>query len=259
MNKSGAFKKKRVYFSQISNNALRDETLSLKAKGLYGLIQSYLTLEDFTLYKPFLEKKCREGRKAFESAWKELKKSGYLVQEKNKDENGHFCWTYNLLDDISHTSKNHTTQKVSYGKRGIYNNTDLNNTDLNNTIKEHRVDYTNQLRLPFKEFKELLFQRKENINTDAVNSMEYFTNHRNGLYEEAKYDYSTWFNLYENWLSTSDVNHYIELDYEDSILLINKFFKTEFEGNDYGECDYSPVLYCNDRVKELRFYESGLK
>lgn len=142
MNKSGAFKKKKVYFSQISNNALRNETLTLKAKGLYSLIQSYLTLEDFTLYKTFLEKKCKEGKKAFESAWKELKESGYLVQERNKDENGHFYWTYDLLDDVNHTPKdhaykNHTTQKVPYGKGGIYNNTKLNNTDLNNTKEKN--------------------------------------------------------------------------------------------------------------------------
>lgn len=126
-------------------------------------------------------------------------------------------------------------------------------------IKEHRVDYTNQLRLTFREFKNLLYKREENINADAVNSMEYFTNCRNELYEEAKYGYNTWLNLYENWLSTSDMNRYIELDYDDSVLLIDKFFKTEFKGNDYGECDYSPILYCNDKVKELRFYEAELK
>jgi hypothetical protein len=46
---NGSFRKKKTYFSQVSNEALRDNTLSLKAKGLYALIQSYITIENFTL------------------------------------------------------------------------------------------------------------------------------------------------------------------------------------------------------------------
>ena len=52
--KSGAFRKKKTSFAQVSNIALRDETLSLKAKGLLALIESYLSLDNFTLYKQFL-------------------------------------------------------------------------------------------------------------------------------------------------------------------------------------------------------------
>jgi hypothetical protein len=143
MNKSGMFKKKRVYFSQVSNNALRDTNLSLKAKGLYSLIQSYLTIPDFDLYKSFLEKQCKEGQKAFDSAWKELKEAGYLVQERykgvsSKGKKGCFCWQYDLLDTSNHTPNVHSdnvhpSQNVPYGEGGIYNNTLSNNTDLNNT------------------------------------------------------------------------------------------------------------------------------
>ena len=53
MRNSGTFRKKKIYFSQVSNEALRDENLSLKAKGLYALIQSYITIENFILYKDF--------------------------------------------------------------------------------------------------------------------------------------------------------------------------------------------------------------
>lgn len=49
----GKFRKKRVNFSMVSNEILRDNSISLKAKGLYSLIQSYVTLENFTLYKGF--------------------------------------------------------------------------------------------------------------------------------------------------------------------------------------------------------------
>lgn len=95
---TGRFRTKKVYFSQVSNHALRDTTLSLKAKGLYSLIQSYITIEGFTLYKSFLQKQCKDGRDSFNSSWNELKKSGYLIQYKMRDENNKFKYEYELLD-----------------------------------------------------------------------------------------------------------------------------------------------------------------
>lgn len=106
-NISGKFRRK-VYFAQVSNIALRDENLSLKAKGLYSLIQSYITLESFDLYKSFLLSKCKEGEKAFESGWNELKNSGYLKQYKIRikeiNDDGkvlinNFIYEYELLDE----------------------------------------------------------------------------------------------------------------------------------------------------------------
>lgn len=171
-NKNGVFRKKRVYFTQVSNNALRDNTLSLKAKGLYALIQSYLTIEDFTLYKKFLFSNCQEGESAFENAWKELKNKGYLIQYRLQDpETKCFYYEYELLDEKnvelakeihskqnrkSKEEKTHThkttgmdkktkktskaiTQKIGGmafrgdGKDGVYNNTIKNNTIKNNT------------------------------------------------------------------------------------------------------------------------------
>ena len=95
---NGKFRKK-SNFSIVSNYILRDNCISLKAKGLYALIQSCITIKDFTLYKGYLQSKCCEGKKAFESAWQELKKSGYLVQYRMQDkESKQFYWEYELLD-----------------------------------------------------------------------------------------------------------------------------------------------------------------
>lgn len=146
---TGKFRKKKIYFTQVSNTALRDTNLSLKAKGLYALINSYITLEDFTLYKTTLLKNCAEGKKAFDAAWKELKDAGYLIQYRLQGEKGKFYYEYELLDEpqsiemaeISqsiHIPKKEVVDNGGSGKRvtakrGIYNNTNLNNTDLNNT------------------------------------------------------------------------------------------------------------------------------
>ena len=136
MRNSGTFRKKKIYFSQVSNEALRDENLSLKAKGLYALIQSYITIENFILYKETLKSACRDGRDSFNSAWKELKDQGYLKQYKMQDEKGKIYYEYDLLDSpipvedeikTPHT-ENPYTENPSYGKRGVYNNTINNNT-----------------------------------------------------------------------------------------------------------------------------------
>lgn len=148
-NNNGRFRKRKIYFTQVSNVALRDTNLSLKAKGLYALIQSYITLEDFTLYKTTLLKDCSEGKKAFESAWKELKDLGYLIQYRLQGEKGKFYYEYELLDEPQPIEMAETSQSIHIPKKGcmdngvggkretakvgVYNNTNNTNTDFNNT------------------------------------------------------------------------------------------------------------------------------
>lgn len=99
MNKNGAFRKRKVNFSQVSNIALRDKNLSLKAKGLYSLICSYITLEDFTLYKDYLISLSSDKKDSFNRVWDELKSSGYLIQYNLRNENGQYIYEYELLDE----------------------------------------------------------------------------------------------------------------------------------------------------------------
>lgn len=169
-NKGGTFKKKKVYFSQVSNSAIRDEKLSLKAKGLYSLIQSYITIEDFTLYKNNLMKKCKEKRDGFNTAWKELKENGYLVQYKTKLEDGTYNYEYELLDepctDNPPTEKPHV-EKPPTEKPHLYNNTKPNNTNFNNTNSyskcEKRLKFDNfeSREYDYKDLEERLLGWKE--------------------------------------------------------------------------------------------------
>lgn len=96
--RNGRFRKRNNY-SMVSNYILRDDDISLKAKGLYALIQSYITLDNFTLYKSFLMSRCCEGERAFDSAWKELKEAGYLKMYKIREGAKTFVYEYELLDD----------------------------------------------------------------------------------------------------------------------------------------------------------------
>lgn len=98
--RSGKIRKKRTFYAQVSNVALRDETMSLKAKGLLALIESYLSLDNFILYKDFLMSKSLDGETSFRGAWKELKEHGYLIQYKLKDEaTKQFYYEYEICDN----------------------------------------------------------------------------------------------------------------------------------------------------------------
>lgn len=162
-NSGGKFRKKKSNFSMISNEIIRDDTVSLKAKGLYALIQSYITLEDFSLYKGFLLSKCKEGKKAFDAAWKELKDAGYLIQYQMQDqETKQFYWEYDLVDSVeekphpqkgtmaldSHTPKRDSMAQGIYGERddmaiGGTTNTIHNKTDLKEYLSSHIISEHN--------------------------------------------------------------------------------------------------------------------
>jgi hypothetical protein len=93
----GAFRKK-TGFTVVQNSIIRDRDISLKAKGLYLIIQSYITMPDKVWKKSDFLGMVKEGDKAFESAWNEIKNAGYL--KVHMFSNG-LTWTveYELLDD----------------------------------------------------------------------------------------------------------------------------------------------------------------
>lgn len=67
-------------FCSVPNSVAQDNNLSLEAIGLYSLIKSCIEDPkfDFDHFKPALKAKCKDGDKSFDSAWKELKRAGYL-------------------------------------------------------------------------------------------------------------------------------------------------------------------------------------
>ena len=100
---------KSQYFCSVSNSAAQDKNLSLRAKGLYLLVKSCIESPefDFSHFKPALEAKCKEGSKAFDSAWRELKKAGYLKQyriSRSNSKNKGFHYEYELLDTADDTN-----------------------------------------------------------------------------------------------------------------------------------------------------------
>lgn len=133
---TGRIIRQKKNFTQVSNIVLRDKTLSLKAKGLYGLINSYLDIPEWTLYKSHLETLCKEGRRAFQASWDELKEHGYLMQRKFKNESGYWCYEYELIDNPHTHFEGVDSEGVDFEgveNVGAIKNTYSNNTDSNNT------------------------------------------------------------------------------------------------------------------------------
>lgn len=143
---NGRFRKKENNFTQVSNFPIIDTNLSLKALGLYTRINYYILIPNFDLYKTYLIKTFKEGEASFNSAWNELKKSGFLIQYKMFDDKKRIYWEYELVDQV-HTPKNHpmeipSVEKPPHGKLGVYNKTlstkTLNNNIFKNSIPQHQ-------------------------------------------------------------------------------------------------------------------------
>ena len=138
----GVIRKKKG-FTAVQNSVARARNLSIKAKGLYVVMQSYITIPDSVWKKSDIEAMCIEGSKQFNSAWSELKEKGYL-RTHIFTENGTFRNEYELLDEPEpgpHTyyynSKGELTKtnEDRYPQNGIYgdgSNGKGSNADGNN-------------------------------------------------------------------------------------------------------------------------------
>jgi hypothetical protein len=71
-------------FAQVPTSALRDKTLSLKAKGLYAYLFSLP--EDWKVYKTEIVNNFSDGKDSMNAAFKELENNGYITVKTIRDE-----------------------------------------------------------------------------------------------------------------------------------------------------------------------------
>jgi len=233
---TGAFRKKEVPFSQVSNKALRDERLSLKAKGLYSIIQMYITIPDFILYKATLIKLSKDGKDSFNTAWKELKDSGYLIQHKMSNGKGNFYYEYELLDEI--TTDGFSVHGLSiHGKTGIYNNTDLSNKDLNNKENTGNFDEQNPVLFSFFIQQYPYIQYKVSYYIKCFHSF---------VRKPIRYKYDNWKHI----VNTLDI--YLETEDEELIEgIIEKYFKSKFR-------EHSLYHSVSPKILDLKTLEANI-
>ena len=143
-NKGGNFRSTIPPFTMVDNRVIENKSLSMKAKGLYLIIMHYVTIPNFTLNKRYLMSLSKEGERAFDSTWKELKDAGYLKQYRLKGEGGKWVYEYELLiepiieNDIKEmqNKKPSTSAKVESYNNNIKKNNFTNNSIPQNTKKD---------------------------------------------------------------------------------------------------------------------------
>lgn len=80
---------------QLPKEALRNDQISLKAKGMLCMLMS---LNDWNYNMPALKDVCCEGEKAIRSALKELEKFGYLRRKRTHGKDGKIEYVYYISD-----------------------------------------------------------------------------------------------------------------------------------------------------------------
>lgn len=161
------FFKNKVPFVPISQVVAKDKEISLKAKGLYLLIQSYITIPNFKLYKSYLMSVCVEGQCSFNSAWNELKEKGYLkIYKIAKSDSKGFYYEYELLD----TAEPDTPELIVIRKDGtIVEKEQENNDNPTETVEqpEETTDESVSSGFEHTEKKENQEENSENSNKES--------------------------------------------------------------------------------------------
>ena len=151
-NKGGNFRSTVQPFTMVDNRVIENKNLSMKAKGLYLIIMHYVTIPNFVLNKKYLMSLSKEGERAFDSTWKELKDAGYLKQYRLKGEDGKWIYEYELLiepvietkEDAKVDIKKEQNKKPSTSAKVESYNRKIKNNSVNRSIPQSNKNYTNK-------------------------------------------------------------------------------------------------------------------
>lgn len=166
------FFRNKVPFVPISQVVAKDKEISLKAKGLYLLIQSYITIPNFKLYKSYLMSVCVEGQCSFDSAWNELKKKGYLkIYKIAKSDSKGFYYEYELLD----TAEPDTPALIVIRKDGTIVEKEQENNDNPTETVEQPEETTDESVSSVFEHTEKKENQEENSENSNKESYDYQT------------------------------------------------------------------------------------
>lgn len=123
---------KRMNYTTIDNNILKNKELSLKARGLLVTMLSLPDEWDYTVSG--LCTILKDGKTSIQSALKELEKAGYLVRIQTKDSNGKFSSADYTLYEVPLTDKP-MTENPSTVNPMTENQPQLNTNKLNTNNK----------------------------------------------------------------------------------------------------------------------------
>lgn len=156
--KQALHKLNQLGFTQVPNEVLDDERLTMADKGLFSIL--WRQSDDWQFYEAELIKRSKDGRDAFRTAKNHLKEFGYLMIEQTRDKNGRLSlgkWYLNpypgkkivksldkpqddgisTVDGFSVDGK--TDDGLTDDGKPTTNNTNSNNTNCNKTNGKKRI------------------------------------------------------------------------------------------------------------------------
>jgi hypothetical protein len=126
-------------FTQLSNDMLRDKSLSWKSKGLLACIISLP--DEWVVLKTALHQFSKDGRDGTITAFNELVERGYVTQLKVRDGKGKFVRVDYVVSDVKLTispftdipkTDNPKTDKPKTDNPHVINTIEVNNIEINN-------------------------------------------------------------------------------------------------------------------------------
>lgn len=127
-------------YATIPNDLLNNDSISLKAKGMYAFIQSKPDDWDFSAER--ISKQLKEGMPSVKSALQELEANGYLLRKRFHNSKGFWEIEYLLFENPevgkplaeNQVLGNPPADKPTSGKPSNISNQDYSNKDYNKTI-----------------------------------------------------------------------------------------------------------------------------
>lgn len=117
-------------FTVISNNVIKDETLSWKAKGIFAYLWSMP--DDWDFYETEVSKHATDGRDSLRSGLKELEDKGYLTRKRARNDKGQVVSSYWQLSE-NPMLDNPTQDNPTQGNPTLLSTNNTNNLNKQNT------------------------------------------------------------------------------------------------------------------------------
>ena len=169
-------------YTVMSNHHLRNEKLSLKAKGLLSMMLSLP--EDWNYTTRGLAKICKEGVDAIGSALRELETAGYIVRHQLRDKSGRISDTEYVIYEQPQPKQPDMPQPdtASPGTENPY----LDKPDTKSNTQKQNTHGSSTDSIPFRE--ETAGNPPERKGRDAM-SLSEIEKYRNLILENIEYDY----------------------------------------------------------------------
>ena len=128
-------------YAQVPNLLLNDKRLTLKAKGLFGLMQS--KSDDWNFSVSGLASICKESKDAISGAVQELEDYGWMQRVKYQDSKGHWDIEYKLFEspiNVLPIKENPMTENPTTGNPLTENHINIVKKEKVNKDKERKTN-----------------------------------------------------------------------------------------------------------------------